>query len=303
MKLIYMNGGLGNQLFQYIFYRAIELNTGDECIIDDTYFTLDPDAHNGYEVEKIFGLKPKLLSRVLSPEQWAGLLECKIDGKTVNQLDYLNTLGYQFELCSEGNTYTEAYKDCDVKYDKNYFTLSMNSFNGNVFSLPGDIFYYGYWINPHWFHNIRETIVKDLTFPEITDEHNQKIMDSILSTNSVGIHIRRGDFVTLGWALGPDWYAGAVRHMRNVIMKPTFFVFSDDIPWCRENFAQIGFEPTDEIVYVEGNMGGGNFRDMHHMTMCKNLVISNSSFSYLAGLLNQTPNKYIINPSSQREMF
>jgi len=46
MKIITMNGGLGNQLFQYIFYRFVEVNTGEECYID----TRRLGAHFGYEI-------------------------------------------------------------------------------------------------------------------------------------------------------------------------------------------------------------------------------------------------------------
>ena len=38
MQSIMLNGGLGNQLFQYIFARYIEKNSADNCIIDDSAF-------------------------------------------------------------------------------------------------------------------------------------------------------------------------------------------------------------------------------------------------------------------------
>ncbi|MBR1858669.1 MAG: hypothetical protein IJ797_04165, partial [Selenomonadaceae bacterium] len=62
MNIVYMNGGLGNQMFHYIFFRWLEINSSEKCVIDDAPFYLDNVPHNGYELNKIFGLKPAMLS-------------------------------------------------------------------------------------------------------------------------------------------------------------------------------------------------------------------------------------------------
>lgn len=54
MRLVYMNGGLGNQIFQYVFFRWLEVETGESCIIDDTAFFGSNVPHNGYELERLF---------------------------------------------------------------------------------------------------------------------------------------------------------------------------------------------------------------------------------------------------------
>ena len=69
MKFIWMNGGLGNQAFQYIFMRYLEITTGDTCMIDDCFFYQNPQ-HNGYELERIWGLKPNLLSDQFTTDVW-----------------------------------------------------------------------------------------------------------------------------------------------------------------------------------------------------------------------------------------
>ena len=62
MKIVLMNGGLGNQLFQYAFYRYIQIATNDICYIDDSAFFGKNVEHNGFEIEKVFNIKCNLLS-------------------------------------------------------------------------------------------------------------------------------------------------------------------------------------------------------------------------------------------------
>ena len=70
MKIVFMNGGLGNQMFQYIFFRWLELNSGDECFLDDSPFFGDHVAHNGYELERLFGVQPRRLSQYFDADIW-----------------------------------------------------------------------------------------------------------------------------------------------------------------------------------------------------------------------------------------
>ena len=86
MKLVFLNGGLANQAFQYIFYRCAELTNGnEEWILDDSFFFLN-DVHNGYELDKVFGVKPKLISEYFDRDVWEYMLELKRNGKSIPQI-------------------------------------------------------------------------------------------------------------------------------------------------------------------------------------------------------------------------
>jgi hypothetical protein len=137
----------------------------------------------------------------------------------------------------------------------------------------------------------------------VTDDFNKRMIERITDTLSVGVHIRRGDFIAIGWALDINWYKQAVLSMKSYLRDPVFFIFSDDLPYCDEHLEEMGFDrDKDKVVFVDGNRGINNFRDMHLMSLCKNLIIANSSFSYLAALLNKNPGKYVLNPT-QREII
>ena len=91
MRLVRMNGGLGNQLFQYIFTRYIEEKTGIECIIDDTelfYFTEETrnnPAYNGYQIERIFGINHKRLSNSLDKDVFDEIVRLSNDPLKVGE--------------------------------------------------------------------------------------------------------------------------------------------------------------------------------------------------------------------------
>ena len=85
MKIILMNGGLGNQLFQYVFYRYIEFATGDICYIDDSAFWGNNIEHNGFEIEKVFNIKCNLLSDFFDTDVWLEMLKRKQEGISIPQ--------------------------------------------------------------------------------------------------------------------------------------------------------------------------------------------------------------------------
>lgn len=290
MKIQFLNGGLANQAFQYIFCRYYELShPGDVIYMDDSYFSLHT-VHNGYELERVFGIKAHMLSECLTKDVWDFMLSEKANGKSIPQI-----------LCENG---IETYMISEIENYGNF-----NPFNGKVYLLPsrqyhpqildisGNVYYHGYWINPHWFYKYRHILLDDFCFPEITDSKNLDYVQKILGSDSLSVHIRRRDYVSLGWATAPDIYkACAEKILSELPGSWHLFVFSDDIPWCRKHAKELGFDLFEHTTYIEGNMKGENYRDLQLMSMCKAMILSNSAFCYLAALLN-TRKKHIINPT------
>ena len=281
MKVQFLNGGLANQAFQYIFTRYYELShPGEVMYLDDSYFALNT-VHNGYELEKVFGIKPHMLSECFDRDVWEFILEEKRAGKSVPQT-----------LCENG---IEMYMISEVGEGHNQF----NPFTGKVFSLPcneyfpeilenqGDIYYHGYWINKNWFAKYRDVFLEEFRFPEIEDERNREYYEIIVNSQSVSLHIRRGDYVDLGWAYDTEYYGRLVHQfVEKYGAKWQAFVFSDDITWCKENKEALGLNVFENAVFIEGNVQGKNYIDMQLMSRCKGMILSNSAFCYLAALLN-----------------
>jgi hypothetical protein len=70
-----------------------------------------------------------------------------------------------------------------------------------------------------------------------------------------------------------------------------FFIFSDDIPWARDNLG------LTDAVFIQGNEGAAAFRDMQLMSQCRHVICANSSFSWWAAWLNPFLDKKVIIPA------
>lgn len=293
MKIQFLNGGLANQAFQYIFARYYELShPGEIMYMDDTYFALN-SVHNGYELETVFGIKPHMLSSCFDEEVWQFILEERKDGKSVPQILCENDI--PFTMMSEVDQEYKRFNPFEgvVKYTPG------NEFHPEILDIPGDIYYHGYWINKGWFYRYRENFLQEFKFPELTDFVNKEILHRIQNTNSVSIHIRRGDYATLGRIIPTEHYMQMVQaFLANVSGKWELFVFSDDITWCKKCRAELGFNSFEQVTYIEGNVHGKNYIDMQLMSQCKGMIMSNSAFCYLAALLN-TKRIVCVNPTSR----
>lgn len=295
MKIQFLNGGLANQSFQYVFAKYYELShPGEIMYLDDSYFALNT-VHNGYELGKVFRIQPHMLSECFDDEVWGYILAQRQAGKSVPQILCEN--GIEMRMVSEVGG---GYMDFNPFWGE-VAVIPSNGYFPEAMEVEGDIYYHGYWINNKWFNKYREEMLKLFRFPEITDRRNREYLARIQKTNSVSIHVRRGDYVTLGWAMEPRIYQNRIeKFLEGVSGKWELFVFSDDIPWCREHQEEMGFGRFEHITFVEGNIQGKNYIDMQLMSRCKGMIVSNSAFCYLAALLN-TDMKYYIN-TTKREI-
>jgi Glycosyl transferase family 11 len=155
----------------------------------------------------------------------------------------------------------------------------------------------GYWQSEKYFIDCSKLIRKDFTFKNELDSYNLKLKSKIDKTNSVSIHIRRGDYVnnlntnaTHGLC-SIDYYIKAVNYITERIESPYFFVFSDDIEWAKKNI-MLNFP----CQFISHNIGSKSYLDMQLMSLCKHNVIANSSFSWWGAWLNSNDNKIVIAP-------
>lgn len=146
--------------------------------------------------------------------------------------------------------------------------------------------------------SMEQELRKVFKFPEFSDSKNLKIRDLIQNSNSVSLHIRRGDFTANDVCYKFGYFKRAVRLIRKNVENPVFFVFSDpdSCQWCVENLSEIGLTVSDEVYYVNHNKGTESYRDMQLMSLCKHNVITKSSFGWWAALLNANPNKITCSP-------
>lgn len=289
MKIVLMNGGFGNQLFQYVFCRYIECKTGEACFVDDSEFFGEAVAHNGYEIERVFGIKLHLLSRYFDPDVWLEI--CANRRKGIGVCQQLLDAGMEISLFSETMDFPP--------FSGEIQSVFANQFDAGFVNLPGNVYYHGYWFNANWFLGIRDFLLEELKFPEIPDWKNREYAELIKKTCSVAIHIRRGDFVNLGKSLPEKYYFDAIKYTESRFPNAAYFLFSDDLAWCKENEEHLGLNLIDDrILFVEGNTNDMAYIDMQLMSMCHHMIVANSSFSHFAQLLNQNADACIIIPEA-----
>lgn len=160
------------------------------------------------------------------------------------------------------------------------------------------------WEDYKFISDIKDELIGKLRFPVDEDKRNLELKSLMTSTNSVSIHVRRGDYQnTIKWrmALGDicdkDYYERAIQKAKELVNEPRFFVFSDDISWVKENLE------IEDPLYVDWNNGSNSFRDMELMMCCKVNIIANSTFSLCAAYLNINENPIRIAPQKWRNVY
>lgn len=248
------------------------------------------DIHNGYELEKVFGVKPNLLSNYFEEDVWQELIRLKKEGSSIPQS--FQEMGIPMVMLAETSNYTQW-----NPFRGKVLQIPANEFRPDIVNLPVEnIYYHGYWINKHYLESYRREILSELQFSQISDQKNLEYAERIKNSMSVGIHIRRGDFLKIGWDLPDDYYKVNVQTILATYPEAVFFVFSDDLAWCEKNAENLGLNLAKEIVYITGNVAGKNYVDMQLLSMCKGILMSNSSFAYLAALMNENL-QFVVNPT------
>ena len=124
--------------------------------------------------------------------------------------------------------------------------------------------------------------VDDKTKTAIEEKYGE-----VLEKETVAVHVRRGDYLKYSDTHPPctaEYYQTAMAQFPE---DSTYLFFSDDIAWCKENFKQ------NNIIFVEGEE---DIYDFYFISMCKSIIISNSSFSWWAAWLNDLGHKSVITP-------
>ena len=169
-----------------------------------------------------------------------------------------------------------------------------------VESFPREAYLDGWFQSYSYFDAYSEDIKKLFTVQTPMSIQNDAMMKRIndAGKNSVSIHVRRGDYVTLDTAnkwhgvCSVGYYETAIQSMIEKVWNPTFFIFSDDIAWCKENI----IFPEGVVSHFVDYNGKAGHEDMRLMYSCSQHIIANSSFSWWWAYLGRNPEKMIIAP-------
>ncbi|MEI6774572.1 MAG: alpha-1,2-fucosyltransferase [bacterium] len=256
-------------MFQYAFgrYLAIKNNTNLKLHFTNALFN----------TQYSFGLDVFNINATIASENDLRKMNV-VQNRTVNRLLYLfdERFGIQFNT----NIVTQKYP---YKFDSVYQNSKDNSY------------IQGYWANEKYFKDIEDILRKEFMPKVPLDENNRKILDNAKKTNSVSIHVRRGDLITNkrnDSFIGLNYYIDAINKIEDKVDHPTYYIFSDDIPWCKQNLSKY----LKNAYYVTGNSGVSAYKDLLLMSSCKHNVVANSTFSWWGSWLNENTKKISISP-------
>lgn len=168
-------------------------------------------------------------------------------------------------------------------------------YNPQIETWGDGTYLHGYWQSERYFAHVSDAIRRDFAFPDFSSPQNADTARRIGGCLSVSLHVRRGDYLTLGAHPLCDqaYYDAALARILNGLDgDPTVFVFSDDPQWARDNLPL----PCAKVV-VDLNGPETDFEDMRLMSLCRHNIIANSSFSWWSAWLNAHADKRIAAPA------
>ena len=163
-------------------------------------------------------------------------------------------------------------------------------------------YFEGFFANAVYFAEIESILRQEFT-PKCLSPSAKALQEQIRSTSdSVFLHIRRGDYLAQeNWEyvkLGSAYYDTAIALMRKKLKSPSFFIFSDDLEWCKsELYARLGSLKSAELHFIGNNDQGDAISDLMAMAACQNAIIANSTFSFWGAYLIDNPAKLVIRPA------
>ena len=261
MIIIKAQGGIGNQMFQYALYRKFQ-RMGYEVSIDDSYYSIK-SMHEGFVLNTVFKN-----------------LDININRK----------LPVFYKIFMRYGFIKKFYKKINRKI-VNDFDLEKNMLE--IFSNPDNKYFDGYWHNLIYYNDIFEIIKSDFQFDYSDPIIPNEILLNIKHTQSVGIHIRRGDYINNALykdICTIDYYLKAIKYVSSIHTNSRFYFFSDDIEWCEHNFKNI-----NNSTFIKSKKNK-SYVDMILMSNCKSMIISNSTFSWWGAFLNLNNDAIIISP-------
>ena len=268
MIILQMSGGLGNQMFQYAMYMKLK-SIGREVKFDDvSSYDLDsarPVQLAVFDISYPRATKEEIIEMRDSSPALKDIIRRKIKGRNLKQ-----------------------YIEADYSYDEHIFELD-------------DTYLKGYFQSEKYFADIKDEVRKTYVMrKDLLTEATVLTRSAIEEhSNSVSIHIRRGDYMTVdGGEIYADicteeYYDAAIRYILDRYDDTSFYLFTNDRSWG-EYFCNIHSDIN--IHVVEDNTEYSGYLDMYLMSCCRHHIVANSSFSWWGAWTGHDPSGLTIAP-------
>lgn len=274
MITVNIKDGLGNQMFQYATGYALAKRLNSQLICDTRVlneFWQNPPPN--YVKRKfsldIFGIKPSKL----------------------NIIDLMLTLQFNKRYAVRFN----ISKLLDRISPFNYLERSRKTENRLLKTSCKILYLDGYWQNEIYFKDYRNQILDLYSFTDLENEtKNIKFQQQIDYSKDVCLNVRRTDHLNSKElnVINYNYYKNCINFFLEKFEKTRFFIFSDDIEWCRKNFKDM-----TKFIIVDHNFAGYKFKNyLYLMSNFKNFILPNSTFAWWAAWLSKHKDKKVLVP-------
>ena len=270
MKIVYVKGGLGNQMFQYAFAKLIQKHTRDIVKIDMSRYDLTKD-----DIIR----QPRLLK-----------FNIDLDIATTEEINSIKSISRLLRIKpSKKSQLIEG-----IFNNRYYFERGLSYKNVN--DLLRYDYYDGYWQSFCYVDEVFEDIRSDFIPKYKVSASTNRMIDRVKSEESVFVGIRRGDYTNnekLYGSFSNKYYMNAMEYISKYRKNPIFYIFSNDINWVKYN---MNFGKYN-VVYREKNEAVDDFEDFLIMCSCQDSIIVNSTFHWWAARMTYSSKKIVIAPT------
>lgn len=281
MIIIKISGGLGNQLFQYAFGKALQQRRNIQVKIDTSSFK----QKSGITPRQFLLDRFNISLEIATCDDFKKIRVPYPADKTIKENIY--RIIFKIQESFRTNSTRKIIVDHRLNFNKSMFNISDNSYVSGV------------WTNEKYFKDISNILKNEFT-PKFTfSNETQNLLSQINTKNSVSVHIRRGDYLKYAHKfkiLSDQYYKDAIKLMNEKEIGSRFFVFSDDIDYVKSKYADIFGRDT---VYVS-RLNITDYEEIWLMSRCKHNIIANSTFSWWGAWLNNNSQKIIVAPDQYR---
>jgi hypothetical protein len=278
MLIVNLDGGLGNQMFQYAFGCSLAWEKEAPVKFDSTGLLYrDPSGDTPYTYRD-FEL---------------GVFNGKVEQASAHDLDLFNHR-------AKGLLERVSYKLLRLLKSPQIYREDLTQnfmYEPSVWKTGPNTYFIGYWQTERYFLKYENLIRDAFKFTPDLVGRNREVAEQISTQNAVALHVRRGDYVTnlhynkVHGTCSTAYYQQAVQYVTAHVSNPVLYIFSDDIDWVRHHMQ---FDLPS--VHVSHNQGKYSYEDMRLMSLCRHNIIANSSFSWWSAWLNTNPQKIVIAP-------
>ncbi len=268
-----IQAGLGNQLFQYATGYTLAKEIGCDLELDVSFFEYIKKYN--YSNARINNLNKLNLD---SPK-----FRCK--PKNFGYYRYASKLRFPSTIITDGKTMPVAWEDVlRCREDQRSLFERIKCKRRGIL--------YGFWQNTCYFDKYVEDLRRQFVPNYKLADEVAVLLSNINVGTSVGVHIRRGDFVRLGWDKGVDYYKRGMNEMRTLFETPHFYIVTDEAEWARMQFAE-----ERDVTVVDVNTETKDIDEFFLLSSCNHQIVSESTFGWWAAYLNTSKDAKIMVPA------